>query len=137
MDGRTDREVLLPKIIEPEELTLFRNQTPIYRETGRERNASVSGRFFGNTLRRKHLTRTMQPMKKYFIARKRHFYGETRRWSLGYTPTAYTSMAEAREAIKSEESEIYRLAHGEYARPDLKVLSRSQLTQAMLWEVRA
>jgi hypothetical protein len=74
-------------------------------------------------------------MKKYFIARKRHFFGETRRWSLGYAPTAYTSRAEAREAIKAEDSEIYRLAHNEYARPDLKVVSQSQLTQAMLWEV--
>ena len=75
-------------------------------------------------------------MKKYFIARKRHFHGETRRWSLGLDAMPYTSRAEALAAIAAEESEIYHLGHGEYARPDLKVLSRSQLTQAMLWEAQ-
>lgn len=75
-------------------------------------------------------------MKKYFIARKRHFFGETRRWSLGLDAMPYTSRAEAREAIKAEERETYYLAHGEYARPDLKVLAQSQLTQVMLWEAQ-
>lgn len=79
----------------------------------------------------------MRTTKKYFIARKRHFYGETRRWSLGLDAITYASRDEALAAIAAEESEIYRLAHNEYARPELKILSQSQLTQSMLWEARA
>jgi hypothetical protein len=74
---------------------------------------------------------------KYYIARKRHFYGNIREnFTLGYPPTPYLSRKEAVRAIMDEENDVYRTAHNESGRPTLKVISENQLTLGMQLEIR-
>jgi hypothetical protein len=74
---------------------------------------------------------------KYYIARKRHFYGsETACYSLGNAPTSYLSRKEAVRAIIDEENNVYYTAHNESGRPTLKAISENQLTLGMRLEIR-
>jgi hypothetical protein len=74
---------------------------------------------------------------KYYIARRKYFYGKHRtKWHLGFNAVVFASRAEALEAITNMENRVYYLSHNESCRPDLKVVSESQLTQGMLLEAR-
>jgi hypothetical protein len=73
----------------------------------------------------------------YYIARKRHWYNnQSSNYALGYSPVAYSSRAEALEAMHAEEREVYHLSHNESGRPTLKVVPDSQLTEGMRNDLR-
>jgi hypothetical protein len=74
---------------------------------------------------------------RYYIARRKYFYGKHRtKWHLCFDAVVFASHAEAKEAIKDMENRVYHLSHNESGRPDLRVVSESQLTQGMLLEAR-
>ena len=64
----------------------------------------------------------------FYILVTRYWYGATETSSLvmderGREPFVFDSFDDARAWIESEESEVYYLAHNEYARPSYKVVS--------------